>query len=61
MNPELIYAPPTLDDMHEDTLPDPEGFAPGREDFGFVRGGYVQDNDYDDGGYEPDVDYGFND
>ena len=61
MDPRVIYAPPTIDDLPSDVLPDPEGYYVGQEEYGYdTDDGFVKDNDYDDT-YEPDFDYGFND
>jgi hypothetical protein len=61
MDPSIIYAPPTIDDLPSDVLPDPEGYYAGQEEYGYdPDDDYVKDNDYDDA-YEPDFDYGFND
>jgi hypothetical protein len=60
-DPSVIYAPPTLDDLPDDRLPDPEGYYAGQEEYGYdPEDDYVRDNDYDDM-YESDFDYGFND
>ena len=60
-DPSVIYAPPTLDDLPDDRLPDPEGYYAGQEEYGYdPEEDYVRDNDYDDM-YESDFDYGFND
>lgn len=61
VDPSVIYTPPTLDDLPGDVLPDPEGFVFGSESYDHSEINYAEDNDYDDGGYEPDFDYGFND
>ena len=53
----FIFTPPSIDEITEDALPDPEGYYAGQEDHGYDpdddRAG---DNDYDDI-YEPDFDY----
>jgi hypothetical protein len=56
IDPSVIYAPPTLDDLPDDRLPDPEGYYVGQEEYGFDDEDYVRENDYDDA-YEPDVSY----
>lgn len=58
MDPSIIYAPPTIDDLPDDRLPDPEGYYAGQEEYGFDDDDYVKDkdNDYDDM-YEPDFEY----
>ena len=56
IDPRVIYAPPSLDDIEQDNLPDPEGYFVGQEEYQLEN----RDNDYDDA-YEPDFDYGFND
>jgi len=56
-DPRVIYAPPTLDDLPSDNLPDPEGYYAGQEQYDYdYSQSYVRDNDYDDA-YEPDVSY----
>lgn len=59
IDPSVIYAPPTLDDIDQDSYPDPEGYFVGQEDY--EEDFYTRDNDYDDSSYEMDFDYGFND
>jgi hypothetical protein len=61
MDPSVIYATPTIDDLPDDRLPDPEGYYVGQEEHGYdPEDDYVRDNDYDDT-YESDFDYGLND
>jgi hypothetical protein len=61
IDPSVIYAPPTIDDLEQDSFPDPEGYYAGQEEYGYdPEEDYVRDNDYDDM-YEADFDYGFND
>jgi hypothetical protein len=57
MDPRIIYAPPSLADIESDTLPDPEGYFAGQEEYGYdPKGTCSRDNDYDDA-YEPDFQY----
>lgn len=57
MDPNIIYAPPSLIDIEDNTLPDPEGYYIGQEEYGYDPDeSYVKDNDYDDA-YEPDFQY----
>lgn len=61
IDPSVIYAPPTLEELPEDHIPDPEGYFVGQEVYGYdPDDDYTRDNDYDDM-YEADFDYGFND
>lgn len=61
MDTNVIYAPPTLDEIEQDAVPDPEGYFLGQEEYGYYPDeDDEQDNDYDDM-YEADFDYGFND
>ena len=58
IDPSILFAPPSIDDLPSDILPDPEGYYAGQEEYDFVK---VNDDDeeecsYDDCDmYEPDV------
>jgi hypothetical protein len=59
IDPSVLFAPPSIDDLPSDILPDPEGYYAGQEEYDFVK---VNDDDedeldaYDDmDQYEPDV------
>jgi hypothetical protein len=56
MDSSIIYTLPTIHDLPDDRLPDPEGYYVGQEDFGFDDEDEASDNDYDDA-YEPDISY----
>jgi hypothetical protein len=57
VDPNFLYTPPSLDEISEDSLPDPEGYYVGQEEYGYdPDDDYVKDNDYDDM-YEPDFQY----
>ena len=53
IDPSVIYAPPTIDDLPSDILPDPEGYYDGQEEHGYDAN---REYDYDDNDiYEPEV------
>ena len=55
-DPALIFSVPTLDDIDQDTYPDPEGYYVGQEDEDYDPNSDGDEYDYDDG-YEPDFAY----
>jgi hypothetical protein len=54
-DPSVIYAIPTIDDLPSDTLPDPEGYYAGQEEYGYNRKDSDHDHYDDQDAYEPDV------
>lgn len=61
MDRNIIFSPPSISELENDILPDPEGYYVGQEDHDYdLNERYVSDNDYDDAyelDFQPDFQY----